>query len=125
MAAPDNTKFQVNYKLADGTLINLYATDIRDLETGLTDLSMVAALITSTSDTFQGSRPAAPVYNNQFTPAPAAPVAQTAPATGHTCRHGAMNWKEGVGAKGPWKGWMCSAPKGTPQHEKCATIWAR
>jgi hypothetical protein len=129
MAAPDNTKFQVNYKLADGTLVNLYATDIRDLETGLTDLSMVAALITSTADQFHGSRPAAPVYNNQFAPAPAASIAPAAPSAaptaGHMCRHGAMNWKEGVGAKGPWKGWMCSAPKGTPQHEKCATIWAR
>ncbi len=49
MAAPDSTKFQVNYKLADGTLINLYASDVRELETGLTDLSMVSALITSTA----------------------------------------------------------------------------
>jgi len=29
MAAPESTKFQVNYKLADGTLINLYATDVK------------------------------------------------------------------------------------------------
>ena len=28
----EGTKFQVNYKLADGTLINLYAKDIKDLE---------------------------------------------------------------------------------------------
>ena len=54
MAAPDTTKFQVNYKLADGTLVNLYATDVRDLETGLTDLAMVPALITSTADSFRG-----------------------------------------------------------------------
>ena len=26
MAANENTKFQINYKLSDGTLINLYAT---------------------------------------------------------------------------------------------------
>jgi hypothetical protein len=45
MAANENTKFQINYKLADGTLINLYATDVKDLETGLTDLSMVSSLI--------------------------------------------------------------------------------
>jgi len=38
MAANENTKFQINYKLSDGTLINLYATDVKDLETGLNDL---------------------------------------------------------------------------------------
>ena len=39
----EGTKFQINYKLADGTLINLYAKDVKDLETGLTDLSMVSS----------------------------------------------------------------------------------
>ena len=39
--ATEGTKFQVNYKLADGTLINLYAGTVQELETGLTDLSMV------------------------------------------------------------------------------------
>ena len=125
MAAPDNTKFQVNYKLADGTLVNLYATDIKDLETGLTDLSMVAALITSTADQFHGSRPAAPV--SDFSPSPAALgaaiAAQAAARDGHTCRHGAMTYREGVGAKGPWKGYMCNAPKGAT--DKCQTIWVR
>jgi hypothetical protein len=119
MAAPDNTKFQVNYKLADGTLVNLYATDIKDLETGLTDLSMVAALITSTSDSFQGSRPAAPVYN----PAPAA-VAAAPAASGNVCKHGPMTYKEGVNAQGKaWKGYMCNAPRGAA--DKCQTIWVR
>jgi hypothetical protein len=37
--ATEGTKFQVNYKKHDGTLINLYATDT-ELETGLTDLAM-------------------------------------------------------------------------------------
>ena len=55
MAANENTKFQINYKLADGTLINLYASDIKDLETGLTDLSMVATLIKSTAAELGGS----------------------------------------------------------------------
>ena len=42
MAANEKTKFQINYKLNDGTLTNLYATDLKDLETGLSDLGMVA-----------------------------------------------------------------------------------
>jgi len=54
MAANENTKFQINYKLADGTLINLYAADVKDLETGLTDLAMVSALIKSTAGELSG-----------------------------------------------------------------------
>ena len=123
MAASENTKFQVNYKLADGTLVNLYATDVRDLETGLTDLAMVSALITSTADSFRGNA-SAPAVHNAAPVAPAAPAA--APAQGgHTCRHGVMRYQEGVGAKGPWKGFMCASPKGTPIAEKCSTIWVR
>jgi len=121
MAAPDTTKFQVNYKLADGTLINLYASDVRELETGLTDLSMVSALITSTADSFRGNAAPVAVHN----PAPAlAAVPSIAPATqGNVCKHGPMAYREGVGAKGPWKGYMCGAPKGAT--DKCQTIWVR
>ena len=121
MAAPDTTKFQVNYKLADGTLVNLYATDVRDLETGLTDLAMVSALITSTADSFRGNASPAPVHNPA--PAVAAPVAAAPVQSGNTCKHGAMAYREGVSAKGPWKGYMCAAPKGAT--DKCATIWVR
>ena len=123
MAAPDNTKFQVNYKLADGTLVNLYATDIRDLETGLTDLAMVAALITSTSDSFQGSRTVASVPSVTPIPSAVGAVGAVQPPTGNFCNHGAMTYREGVGAKGPWKGYMCAAPKGAT--DKCQTIWVR
>ena len=46
--ATEGTKFQVNYKMADGTLINLYASNAAELESGLADLAMNAALIKST-----------------------------------------------------------------------------
>ncbi len=118
MAAPESTKFQVNYKLPDGTLVNLYATDVKELETGLTDLQMVSALIVSTSDQFHSIRPAAPVPSPVAAPS-AAPVQNGANA----CKHGTMVYREGVGAKGPWKGYMCAAPKGAT--DKCATIWVR
>ena len=128
MAAPDTTKFQINYKLSDGTLINLYATDVKELETGLADLGMLASLIKSTSADLSGNATASAVANLQAaglnpTPvaAPAAPAA--APQGGNACRHGAMQYKEGVSAKGPWKAWMCAAPKGAP--DKCDAIWIR
>lgn len=127
MAAPDTTKYQINYKLADGTLINLYATDVKDLETGLADLGMVASLIKSTGADLSGNAlaSATAAITASFptaTPVAAAPTA--APAQGgNSCKHGAMVWKEGTSAKGPWKAWMCAAPKGAP--DKCDAIWVR
>lgn len=118
MAAPESTKFQVNFKAPDGTLINLYATNKEELEALLTAAQDFSALIGSVSQSFGGAGNAAPVRT-------AAPVA-SAPAPqsgGNVCKHGPMAYKEGVSAKGPWKGYMCAAPKGAV--DKCATIWVR
>ena len=124
--ATEGTKFQVNYKLNDGTLINLYATTVQELEVGLTDLSMVSTLIKSTGKELGGvpvqAAPTAESIAQQFN---ATPVAQ-APAQsggGNSCRHGVMSLRSGVGQKGPWSGYMCAAPKGAP--DKCDTIWVR
>ena len=127
----EGTKFQINYKLADGTLINLYAKDVKDLETGLTDLSMVSTLIKSTSKELAGGAPAptAESIERQFNQAPVATVSQPLPVAVqsngavHTCRHGEMAFRSGTSAKGPWKGYMCAAPKGAV--DKCDTIWIR
>jgi hypothetical protein len=122
----EGTKFQINYKLADGTLINLYAKDVKDLETGLTDLSMVSTLIKSTSKELAGGAPAPTVESiaKQFeTPPQAQPVAVQSNGPVHTCRHGEMAFRSGTSAKGPWKGYMCAAPKGAV--DKCDTIWIR
>jgi hypothetical protein len=124
--ATEGTKFQINYKLNDGTLINLYAADVRELETGLTDLSMVSALIKSTGTELAGvpaqAAPTVAAVAQQFnaTPVAAAPV-QSGGA--NSCKHGAMTLRSGVGQKGPWSGYMCAAPKGAP--DKCETIWVR
>lgn len=135
MAAPDTTKFQINYKLADGTLINLYASDVRELEQGLADLGMVASLIKSTGADLGGSATASAVaalqaaglnpvqaFGSGSSPA-ATGATVTASGDGKQCRHGAMAFKSGVSAKGPWQGWMCAAPKGAT--DKCDTIWVR
>ena len=128
MSAPDTTKFQVNYKLPDGTLINLYATSVTELESGLADLAMNALNIRATGNELTGG--AAPVA----APAPtvaavaaafnATPVAAAAPVGGdQSCRHGVMALRTGTSARGPWKGYMCAAPKGAT--DKCDTIWIR
>jgi len=48
MAASESTKFQINYRLADGTLVNIYATNQAELEASLTSIADVSTLITST-----------------------------------------------------------------------------
>ncbi len=125
MAAPESTKFQVNFKSPDGTLINLYAANKEELEALLTAAQDFSTLIASVSQSFGSDASATPVYAsakpNQFakTFTPEAPT----PTDGHVCKHGAMSFREGTGAKGPWKGWMCAAPKGAT--DKCPTIWVR
>jgi hypothetical protein len=124
--ATEGTKFQINYKLTDGTLINLYAKDVQDLETGLNDLGMVSALIAAVGRDL-GATPvaAAPTVAAVAQAFNATPV-QAAPAqagSGNTCKHGVMALRSGVGQKGPWSGYMCAAPKGAP--DKCDTIWVR
>lgn len=124
--ATEGTKFQINYKLSDGTLINLYAKDVKDLETGLTDLAMVSTLIKSTGAEFSGGAPAPTVaaIAQQFNATPVAQAPTPAqPLGSNTCRHGVMTLRSGVGQKGPWSGYMCAAPKGAP--DKCDTIWVR
>jgi hypothetical protein len=127
MAAPESTKFQVNFKSPDGTLINLYAANKEELEALLTAAQDFSALIGSVSQSFAGFRAAAPVSSGGVSrPAPVInPLDDRVnpAAGGNTCRHGAMQYKEGVSAKGPWKGYMCAAPKGAT--DKCATIWVR
>jgi hypothetical protein len=127
--ATEGTKYQVNFKThKDGTLINVYADSIKELETQITDISMIAALIKSTeAELYTGpqSAQAAPTVAavaQQFnaTSVAAAPV-QSGGA--NSCKHGAMSLRSGVGQKGPWSGYMCAAPKGAP--DKCETIWVR
>jgi hypothetical protein len=130
MAASESTKFQVNFKLADGTLVNLYAQDSAELESSLTTIQDTAALIHSVSQSL-GSAPQTGGYRRSFTPQPTSPVAQSAPAESApvvvegqspSCKHGTMTFRSGTSARGPWKGWMCAAPKGAA--DKCQTIWA-
>ena len=128
MAASENTKFQVNFKAPDGTLVNLYATNKEELEALLTAAQDFSPLIASVSASISGARSAAAVSGSQFQKLvddrynPPAPTA-SAVVGANSCRHGAMSYREGVGAKGPWKGYMCAAPKGAT--DKCATIWVK
>jgi hypothetical protein len=127
--ATEGTKYQINYKLNDGTLINLYAADVKELETGLTDLSMVATLIKSTGKELGGvptqPSPSVDAIAQSLNATPVAAPAQPQVVEGQapTCSHGNMTYRTGTSARGPWKAWMCSAPKGAV--DKCDPIFLR
>jgi hypothetical protein len=124
--ATEGTKFQVNYKLSDGTLINLYAASVTELEAGLADLAMNALNIKATGVELGASAAApapAPTVASVAAAFNATPVAAPASDGSNTCRHGVMAFREGTSSKGPWKGYMCAAPKGAT--DKCDTIWVR
>ena len=123
--ATEGTKFQVNYKLSDGTLINLYAATVGELETGLADLAMNALNIKATGVELGASTAApAPTVASVAAAFNATPVAAAPSADGsQTCRHGVMALRTGTSARGPWTGYMCAAPKGAT--DKCETIWVR
>ena len=124
--ATEGTKYQLNFKThKDGTLINLYADSIKELETQITDIAMITALIKSTeAGLYTGPQFVAPAPTVASVAAAfnATPVAQN-PGSAPSCRHGVMNYREGVGQRGPWKAYMCSSPQGTPKEDKCDAIF--
>jgi len=131
MAGQVGTKFQINYKLNNGTLINLYADTVIELETGLADLAMNALNINKTGTELGVNAHAAPVTAPVTVSSVAAafnatPV-QSAPATsngsGNSCKHGEMKLVTGTSTKGAWSAYMCPTPKGSP--DKCEPIWLR
>jgi hypothetical protein len=118
--ASETTKFQINYKLADGTLINIYADNAAELETSLTTIQDTASLITSTVAALgnSGNIQRNIAYATQALGAPqVAPAAPAAAPTGNNCIHGPMTWRESKpGAAKNWKGWFCPTPQGTPDQ---------
>jgi len=126
MAANENTKYQVSYKMTDGTMVNVYAQDAAELEVQLTTIQDTSALINSVMASLTSASavrnlaaslgatpvaPAAPAYS-----ASAAPAAPAQLPEGH-CKHGALVWRESKpGAPKAWKGWFCPSAKGTPDQ---------
>lgn len=143
MAAPDSTKLQVNFKLNDGTLINVYADNAGELESLLTTIQDTATLIQSVSQSLGSTVRTAPVYNSapSAAPAPAGEGERVPDKYGNTwvygiaqapdCANGKMVLKEGISEKTgkPYKGWYDPAagprwqgPK-IAQEFRAKTIW--
>jgi hypothetical protein len=125
MAANATTKIQVNYG-KDGVLVNVYADNQGELEALLASVQDVSSLINSVNGSLRGapvaSAPTVESITKQFeTPPVAAP--QVVEGQAPTCKHGTMAFRNGTSARGPWKAWMCAAPKGAA--DKCEAIFLR
>lgn len=120
MAANATTKIQVNYG-KDGLLVNIYADNAKELEALLTTVQDTAPLMESVGASLGRSNP--PASNNVAYIKKALGATPVAEGNAPDCKHGTMAFRSGVGQKGPWKGWMCAAPKGAT--DKCETVWIR
>jgi hypothetical protein len=121
--ATEGTKFQVNFKLADGTLINIYATDSTELETGLATIQDSAALINSVSASLT-SAGAVRALAQGLGATPVAASAQSSVIEEGHCKHGKLVYRTSKpGAAKEWKGWFCPSPQGTP--DQCAPKFLR
>jgi hypothetical protein len=114
--AQEGTKLQINFKLTDGTLVNVYANDAKELEAGLTTIQDTVSLIAATSGALNNSaqrqQPTAVAYAKQ-----ALGASVVGSTGGNTCKHGDLVWRESkADAPKPWKGWFCPSPKGTPDQ---------
>jgi hypothetical protein len=124
MAANATTKIQINYG-KDGVLVNVYADNQAELESLLASVQDVSSLINSVNGSLRGTP--APTVASVAESFGATPVAAPAPVVTEgqapTCKHGNMTFRTGTSARGPWKAWMCSAPKGAA--DKCDPIFLR
>lgn len=125
MTTDSNWKVQASPKTPSGTLVNVRgesaeafkeALDIATAHAG--DIASLEALLGGAANAAQGFATQTPqsAPQPQATPAPA--------ANGKTCAHGAMVWRTGSSAKGPWGGHFCPLPK-ERKAEQCEPVWDR
>jgi hypothetical protein len=113
------TKFQLSDKRGDAIIL----VSAEDTDPGVAYQSFrVAAEDAGLNEvvlSFQNA-PAAPAAYSA--PAPAYAAAPAAPPAGvpgaPRCNHGPRTRRAGTNQRGPWVGWFCPSPKGTPDQCK-------
>jgi hypothetical protein len=115
--------FQVSSKLPDGRIFVIGADNFADFKTHLTDVlgpEGIEKVLSTMAVSLEGAPSFEQAVNTVSATLGATPVAQTSsPSTapvGRSCKHGPMTKRSGSSAKGPWKGYMCPTPKGTPDQ---------
>jgi hypothetical protein len=119
-----NATFQVSSKLPDGRIFVIAGDDFVSFKTHLSDVlgpEGAESILTTMATSIEGAPSFEQAVSNVTAGLGAAPVApqtftpSTAPV-GRNCKHGPMTKRQGSSAKGPWKGYMCPTPKGTPDQ---------
>jgi hypothetical protein len=127
--------FQVSSKLPDGRIFVVGAETFSEFKSHLSDVlgfegaDKVLTIMASSLEGAPTYEQAVATVGAQFPDA--TPVQQSAPQTytpstaptGRSCKHGPMTKRSGASAKGPWKGYMCPTPKGTP--DQCDPIFLK
>jgi hypothetical protein len=124
--------FQVSSKLPDGRIFVIAADTFNEFKSHLTDVlgpEGSEKVITTMATSIEGvpsfeqavATVTASIPGTAEVP-PRTSTPSTAPV-GRSCKHGPMTKREGSSAKGPWKGYMCPTPKGTP--DQCDAIFLR
>lgn len=94
---------------------------VAELEKAHDDLSACYDLLVKAKAVAAVAAPAAPVQAAATAAPVSAPPASFTSAAMQQCVHGDMTPRTGSGAKGPWRGWFCPTPKGTP--DQCKAIF--
>jgi hypothetical protein len=124
--------FQVSSKLPDGRIFVVAADTYEEFRHHLNDvlgLEGTDKLINTMSASLEGVSLLDAAVSNVTSAIPGTtelPPRTSTPSTapvGRSCKHGPMTKREGSSAKGPWKGYMCPTPKGTP--DQCDAIFLR
>ena len=122
MAANATTKIQVNYG-KDGLLVNVYADNAKELEELLTTVQDTASLLASVGASIGRGNTQSSGGAVNYAKTALGATAVSSDAAAPDCKHGTMAFRSGVSQKGPWKAWMCAAPKGA--IDKCETAWIK
>ena len=129
--------FQVSSKLYDGRIFvvasETYADFCEALESAVgieesQDLlkqmaQSLSGVPQNASEAVGNVRQAFPNGQIDHTAHPTQTATSTLGPEGKSCTHGIMTKRQGAGAKGPWKGYMCPTPKGTP--DQCEPVFIR
>jgi hypothetical protein len=121
MSANETTRFQVNFKLVDGTLINLYADNAAELESLLTSAQDYAMMINQTAQIMSGTASLASVSTPVRAEVKAPPA--VASADGNNCKHGGMVYRSGEKGGKKWQGYFCPADRNA--SDKCDPVFIR
>ena len=131
--------YVVNAKTALGTIVTVRGDTAAQLAANINEFEQQGlAVAVAAFESLVTGKPAAPTAQAAaaafggtiveeapaFAPVPPPAAAPAAPLAGErTCKHGVMTYRTGNGAKGPWRGFFCPTPKGTP--DQCSPQFVR